>query len=656
MPKRIQPLLLACTGIGLVLVPFAAPAIEPNPKNISLFLETYCLKCHSGEKVKGKVDFGTVSVTAASKDDFDFWQLAAEVVDYEDMPPEDEKQPTAEERAAFQSYYENRYVQIEAKPGVFLPRRLSAPEYRNTMRSLFGFDLENRVQKAEQTAIEPSLILKLMPTDPPGESGFINDTHGAPISTTLWDQYAYFSEVALIRLFSRGRPQSLNAFLEVELPKNYKHEDFTLSMGQTLLRKFVTKAYRRPVSDKEFEDMLSPLVGLSGAKLVNALKFEMQAVLMSPSFLYRGMRMEKVPGIQHEVDAFELAERLSYFLWEDSPDEELFDLTSDGSLLEPKIFEQQVNRMLKSPKARSLAESFANQWLALDEINDAYKDPYLLVSYKSQPLDFLNYLFTENRPLMEMIDSEVTFTNSVTSSVYPEDRKKLEKYVKPKGIEKQAPPNQKLLLEQTPGRGGLLTMPAVLAMNHGPIIRGTWTLERILGEHIGEPPADVPPIEATLGNQKLTFRKQFALHRENATCARCHEKIDPIGFAFEAYNDRGAYLLSDINSFPKGMQSKKKADGPIDTSGMLSTGETFENFEELKQIFMTSRREAIIRNIVERTLSYALCRKLGAHDGPTVEAITEKMLVEGATWGQLFFNIANSLPFRETVIPAPKKP
>ena len=90
MPKRIQPLLLACTGIGLVLVPFAAPAIEPNPKNISLFLETYCLKCHSGEKVKGKVDFGTVSVTAASKDDFDFWQLAAEVVDYEDMPPEDE--------------------------------------------------------------------------------------------------------------------------------------------------------------------------------------------------------------------------------------------------------------------------------------------------------------------------------------------------------------------------------------------------------------------------------------------------------------------------------------------------------------------------------------------------------------------------------------
>ena len=192
--------------------------MEPTPESVSTLIENYCIQCHGGDKVKGKVDFGTVSVEAAAKDDFDFWQLAAEVVHYEDMPPEDEKQPSPEERAAFQAWYESHYVEVEASHGVIKPLRLSTPEYRHTMRSLFGFDLENNVQKAEQTAVEPSLILKLMPTDPPGESGFINDTHAAPISTFIWDQYAYFSEVALIRLFSRGRPQYLNTFLDEDLP------------------------------------------------------------------------------------------------------------------------------------------------------------------------------------------------------------------------------------------------------------------------------------------------------------------------------------------------------------------------------------------------------------------------------------------------------
>ena len=552
-------------------------SMEPTPESVSTFIENYCIQCHGGDKVKGKVDFGTVSVEAAAKDDFDFWQLAAEVVHYEDMPPEDEKQPSPEERAAFQAWYESHYVEVEASPGVFKPRRLSTPEYRHTMRSLFGFDLENNVQKAEQTAVEPSLILKLMPTDPPGESGFINDTHAAPISTVIWDQYAYFSEVALIRLFSRGRPQYLNTFLDEDLPKPYKHADIKPAQGETILRNFSTRAYRRPVSDEEFAKMTDRITGLSGVELVNVLKFEMQTILMSPGFLYRGMRMEKSPGAQQEVDAFEMAERLSYFLWEDAPDEELFSLATDGTLSDPKVIEQQVSRMLKSPKAKNLAESFASQWLALDEIDDVYSDPYQLASFKSQPVDFLHYLFTENRPVMELIDSDVTFTSHVTAGFYPKDRKKLEKYVKPKGIEKQVVPNQKLALAHTEGRGGLLTMPAVLAMNHGPIIRGTWTLRRILGEHLGEPPADVPPIQAVAGGKKLSFREQFELHRSDAACARCHDKIDPLGFAFEGYSDKGAFLLGDSSTLPNGMKPKKAGAKKIDTSGKLPTGESFQH-------------------------------------------------------------------------------
>lgn len=654
MPNRTLPLLKA--AFTLLLAPAITFSLDTTPDAMNRFVEQYCIQCHGGEKVKGKVDFTTISMDATGEDDFDFWQLAAEVVEYGDMPPEDEKQPSPEERAAFQAWYESHYVEVEATPGVFKPRRLSTPEYRHTMRSLFGFDLENNVQKAEQTAVEPSLILKLMPTDPPGESGFINDTHAAPISTVIWDHYAYFSEVALIRLFSRGHPQSLNTLLDEDLPKNYKHEDITPKMGESILRNFATKAYRRPVSDEEIENIATRLDGLSGAKLVKALKFEMQTILMSPGFLYRGMRMEKQPSKkQQEVDNYELAERLSYFLWEDSPDEELFNLAASGTLSDPKIIEEQVDRMLKSPKARTLADSFATQWLALDEIDDVYNDPYQLISFKSQPLDFLNYLFTEERPVMEIIDSDVTFTSHVTAGAYPKDRKKLEKYVKPKGIEKQVAPNQKLVLENTEGRGGLLTMPAILAMNHGPIIRGTWTLRRILGEHLGEPPADIPPIQAVVGGKKLSFREQFEMHRDDATCARCHDKIDPLGFAFEAYNEKGAYLLSDNSSVPKEMQSKKQGNAKIDTAGKLPTGETFENFEALKQIFMTSRREDIVRNSVKQTLSYALCRKLEAYDGPTVDAITAKLVETDGTWQDLFIEIAKSLPFRQTIITASKE-
>lgn len=601
--------------------------------------------------MKGKVDFTTVPVETASADDFDFWQLASEVIDFEDMPPEDEKQPTAAERAAFQQWYEANYVKVEASPGVFQPRRLSASEYRNTMRTLFGFDLENRVVKAEQTAIEPSLILKLLPTDPPGESGFVNDTHAAPISTVLWDQYAYFADVALQQLFSPHRRKQLGIMLGEELPKGFKHTDFTQERARTLLHYFTEGTFRRAVDEKEIDAILTRLQSLSGVKLVKALKFEMKAILMSPAFLYRGMRMEQTPGEQQEVDAYELAERLSYFLWEDMPDAELRERAEDGTLNDPKVVSAQVERMLASPRARSLADSFATQWLVLDEIDDVYNDPYLLDSYKSQPLDFLNYLFTENRPVIELIDSDVTFANHVTASTYPKDRNKLEKYVKPKGIEKQVVPNQKLKLEHTEGRGGLLTMPAVLAMNHGPIIRGTWTLRRILGEHLGEPPADVPPIQSVAGGKNLSFREQFELHRADATCARCHDKIDPLGFAFEGYNDKGGYLLSsDKAPLPKAMQSRKKAPENIDTSGKLPTGESFDNFEELKAILLTSRREDIVRNAVEQTLSYALCRKLEAHDGPTVDIITTRIVENGGTWKDVFTEVANSLPFRETII------
>ena len=200
--------------------------------------------------------------------------------------------------------------------------------------------------------------------------------------------------------------------------------------------------------------------------------------------------MNGAPG-QQRVDDFELAERLSYFIWADMPDAELTRLASAGSLHETDTLRTQVNRMLDSPKADNLATDFAVQWLSLDEIDQVSDNPPLMVALKSQPIDFFNYLIAENRPLMELVDSRTTFANPLTRKYYVPDMSRLVRYRKPKGIEIEIVPNQKLTLENTRGRGGLLTMPGVLAMNRGPILRGVWMLERIMGEHLADPPADV---------------------------------------------------------------------------------------------------------------------------------------------------------------------
>ncbi|MFT6571924.1 MAG: hypothetical protein ACJA16_000097, partial [Akkermansiaceae bacterium] len=347
------------------------------------------------------------------------------------------------------------------------------------------------------------------------------------------------------------------------------------------------------------------------------------------------------------VDQFELAERLSYFLWEDRPDEELTRLATNGALSDEKRVKAQVARMLSSPKARNLAESFGTQWLEINSLDGLLgKDPIRHHALKTQAIDFLNYLFTENRPVMELIDSKVTFVNQGTSGFYGKDRQRMKPYTKAKGIERQRTPNQKLELVHAEGRGGLLTMPGILTMNQGPIQRGTWILRRILGVQIGEPPADTPPIKGSPRGQNLSFRERFELHRSDVTCARCHEKIDPLGFALEAYDQNGQFLRATDR--PK--KKSNKPTPPIDTSGKLPNGETFGTFGELKTILLTKKRETIVRNIVEHTLAYALCQKLVRNDQPIVDAITKNLCENDGTWQDLFQQVANSLPFRETII------
>lgn len=649
IPKLMKhaKILLAC------LCTLGTASASLSEVEVLTFLDAYCVRCHGGEKVKGEVDFTLIKSKEDFTSHFELWETVADVLAYEEMPPEEEEtHPSHEEAQAFITWYEERFINtVEAKPAEFKPRRLSAPEYRNTLRSLLGFDLENTVMVAEQTQTESSLVIKLLPTDPPGKSGFINDTHAVRLDTNTWEQYAYLADRALDELFSAKRRTELGKLIGEPLPPDFSQNDFSEVQATALLERFAPRVFRRPLSKQQVEKILQPVRGLEGEALAEVTKMEMKALLVSPTFLYRGFLMDGEAGKQQPVDGYELAERLSYFLWEDMPDAELLTAAKRKRLHKRKDIEDQVDRMLASPKAITLSESFAAQWLGLADIDNADNDVTKRGALRSQPLDFLNYLFTENRPVIELIDSKVEFANYITATYYPENRSQLEKYVKPKGIERQLVPNQRMMLTEDDGRGGILTMPGILAMNRGPILRGTWMLRRILGERLGEPPADVPAIQAALPDESLTFRERFEQHRNDPTCARCHDRIDPLGFAMQIYDDNGVYKLAPNYKPPRRKKEHDDALDVLDSSGHFPSGESFEDFEGLKQILLSSKRKDIIRNAVEQTLAYALCRKLEAFDRPTIDAITEKIDETNGSWRDLFVEVALSLPFNETILP-----
>ncbi|MDG1895119.1 MAG: DUF1592 domain-containing protein [Fuerstiella sp.] len=644
--RDISVAFLVCIAISY---PFAVAGADFDV-HVKPLLSKYCVKCHGGEEANGDVDFSKISTTEDIDTAFETWESVVRHLRAGTMPPQDQVQPDDEERNRFFEWYQNFVDNVEVQPAVFQSRRLSANEYRNTLRSLFGFDLQVAIIEAEQTIAERSMVLKLLPTDPPGGSGFQNDTHQNPLTTIIWDQYSFLADAALEQLFLRERSTQLEKFTGSE-----SVTEMTSEQAERLLRLFLMRAWRRTVPEADVEQVVSKVRERNGAELLTALKFEMKTVLMSPAFIYRGLLVSGQHGKRQSVDAFELAERLSYFLWADMPDDQLMSLAADKTLADPNVYATQIDRMLASPKSRNLADDFAVQWLALNEIEHVSDNVPQMVALKSQPIDFMHYLFTEDRPLLELINSQTAFISPHTSRLYRGDAAQMTKYVKQKGIEVEIVPNQKIKLEHAVERGGILTMPGVLAMNKGPIQRGTWILERILGQELPEPPADVGQVPPNNSDEHLTFRQRFEQHRSNPSCAVCHDRIDPLGFALQDFDNGGQYVRSANYRAPKRRKRNElssDATSQIDTSGRLPSGESFADITELKQILSTSQRESVLRNIVEKTMSYALCRRLKIHDRPTVNLIVKQMSETNGTWRDLIHAIANSVAFRETILSA----
>ena len=410
--------------------------------------------------------------------------------------------------------------------------------------------------------------------------------------------------------------------------------EYSEDCAREVITNLARRAYRRPVTAADID----PLLGLvrqaqaAGDSFEEGIRLALQAVLLSPNFLFR---IERDPAAGEDVralDDHELASRLSYFLWADMPDERLFRVADAGRLTDPAVLRAETLRMLADPKARTLVTDFAAQWLQLRALDRAKPDPARFPAVDDELRDamrtetelFLQAIVREDRSVLDLLDAPFTFVNGP-----------LARYYGIPGVDGEA--FRRVALDGTQ-RGGLLSHASVLTVSSyptrtSPVLRGKWVLENLLGAPPPEPPADVPALEATGGaGAGATLREQMEAHRTNPSCAVCHNQIDPIGFGLEKYDAAGAWRTHEN-------------DAPIDDTGVLPDGTAFRGPAELKQV-LRDRADAFRRNLSEKLLTYALGRGLEHYDAEAVGAITETARENGNRWSAFVTGVVESAPFR----------
>jgi cytochrome c553 len=394
--------------------------------------------------------------------------------------------------------------------------------------------------------------------------------------------------------------------------------------AERILRDFTRRAFRRAVTDED----VKPFMTLVKARLAEKDSFEqavrvgLAAVMSSPKFLF----LNEKPG---KLDDFALANRISYFFWSTMPDEELLTLAEQKKLSQPDVLRQQVERLLKDPKASAFTSNFCGQWLNLREI-DFTAPHYLMYPEWDQMLKVSMVRETELF-FAELLKSDLSLLNFVASDFSMLNGRLAQHYGIP-GVEGLWE-FRKVPLPAGSHRGGVLTMASVLKVtadgtNTSPVKRGAWVLERIIGTPPPRPPVDVPPLEPDIRGAK-TLREQLAKHRSNAACASCHAKIDPPGFALESFDVIGGwrdyYRLSNWVAGAKAVKGKHYLQGrDVDATGETADGKPFQNIDEFKQLLLRDKGQ-IARALTERLVTYATGGAPEAADKPEIDAIIAKV-------------------------------
>ena len=422
------------------------------------------------------------------------------------------------------------------------------------------------------------------------------------------------------------------------LPPQGERDDATFA--EDMLRPLLRRALRRPVEDAEVERYVHLALDHAAQQgsIRHGLHFAVRVLLCSPDFLYRETR-------EGPLDDHELATRLSYFMWSTTPTPGLLDLADQGALSDDRQLAALVRRMVLSPRTRQLASHFTGQWLLTRKIHGLMPDERLFPQWRprmyamltEETERFFMTVLRGNLDVDHFLDSSFTFANSDLAALYglpPVEGREL----------------RRVSLDGTRHRGGVLGQAAVLmatanGVDTSPVIRGVWLLENIVGDGVGPPPDDVPAL-APDSSGAVSMRERIAQHRADPLCARCHDRIDPLGFALESYDAIGGWRehYPRVVAGPDG-ESVVEAGLAIDTGGELPDGTRIDDIDDLRAYLLANRHD-FYRCLAEKLMVYGTGRALNAADEEVVERITQDALTRGQGFEDLLVAIVLSESFR----------
>jgi Protein of unknown function (DUF1592)/Protein of unknown function (DUF1588)/Protein of unknown function (DUF1595)/Protein of unknown function (DUF1587)/Protein of unknown function (DUF1585)/Planctomycete cytochrome C len=653
--RSFIPICALCIVLGASNAPtWTAAQEKQQPKDeaaqgpafasdIRPLVKKYCFECHGTQKKKAGLDLEGIAADPSPANWPEVWDQVGERLRAREMPPAKNPQPTEEERVKLLDWVVHvAQVQLscekltkeqleQSTAGYTMSRRLNRTEYNNTVRDLFGVDLR------------PG---DLFPSEGGGGEGF--DNTGGTLFTTPahMEKYLEAADLVLGTLFPKAvtkdaakgarkvDPHQLetarNKLISFVPGPNLEPAD----AARKILAPFMARAFRRPVKDDELNRYLALFdkAAQRGDSFEKAIKLVVKGVMISPHFLFLVESPPEKDG-PYRLSQHEIATHLSYFLWASMPDEELQDLAAIGKLVDEEVLRGQVRRMIRDPRARGLAESFAVQWLGLSPLGAIVRpdskvfpefSDELAAAMREETVLFFDAIVREDHSVLDLIDANFTFVNNQLAALYKMD-----------GV--RGPEMRRVPLAD-PVRGGVLGQAGILTVTShphrtSPVLRGRWVLQELLGADVPPPPPNVPDFpEKDKEGKPLPLRQQLEKHRSKVECAICHNRMDPLGFGLENFDPLGRWR-TELNG------------QPIDTMGVLPTGEKFEGPVELKKLLMEKRRPDFLRNLCRKMLGYALAREINRVDLCVVQDCVKAVENGEFRISRLLEAIAVSYPF-----------
>jgi hypothetical protein len=618
--------------ITILLFLIAAPVCAADlakatfERDILPVLEDYCYYCHGDGKKKGDLSLEIFKDEKDIRHNYKISEMIFKKVLVGEMPPKDrKKRPSKEEQKLVADWIRDSlddfYANAPPDPGRVTVRRLNRSEYNNVIRDLMRVDFN------------PAKDF------PPDDSGYGFDNIGdvLSVSTLLLEKYLSAAEkIAEQAVAVPPRGKSLPLARLSEFQKQYfkypMPADNRRRIAEDFAQAFMRRAYRREVTSEEIKSVLvlAKQAVDDGGSFEEGVRLAVQAVLISPHFLFRWELDGALgnPRAVRSLNEFELASRLSFFLWSSQPDDQLLKHAYKGQLR--KNLGSEVGRMLKDARAQSFVENFTGQWLELRNLDVYQPDKKLFPTFTPalrndmrQETELLfAHIMRGNRSVLELLSADYSFVNERLATHYGIGDVQGEKF-------------RSVSLRGTL-RGGILGHASILTITSdpnrtSPVKRGKYVLENILGTPPPAPPPDAPSLSES-GEITGTLREQFVKHRQDPTCASCHKVMDPIGFAFENYDAIGRYRTKDNGIL-------------IDAGGKLETGEPFKNATDLRRILLNQKREYFARCITEKMLTYALGRGLEYYDKRTIDNIVARLKKNDYRFNELVQEVVTSLPF-----------